>query len=120
LIADGANVIFDTVVINQSPNIVYNPATGEFTILAPGNYYITWWVATDGTAGPVNVAFSIVVDGVPVALGNAPVVTGQVNGDALITVGTVPAIVSLVNSTGADVVFATTVVQADIIIYSIS
>ncbi|GBF34312.1 hypothetical protein DCCM_3424 [Desulfocucumis palustris] len=60
------------------------------------------------------------VDDISVSLGNAPVVTGQISGDALITVEAVPAVVTLANQTGADVLFANTVVQANIAILTAS
>ncbi|MDI3481230.1 MAG: hypothetical protein PWQ97_885 [Tepidanaerobacteraceae bacterium] len=119
LIADNANVVFDTILASQSAGISYNAGTGEFTISEPGNYYISWWVVTDGSAGPVNMVFSIMMDASPVVLGNSPIVTGQVKGDALITVAAAPAVVRLVNQTGANVVFANTPVQANITIFSV-
>ena len=120
LINDSANVIFDTVINDQSENISYNAATGEFTISAAGNYYINWWVTTDGSAGPVNMVFSVSVDGISVALGNSPIVTGQLNGDAFITVSDTPVTVTLVNQTGAEVVFANIPVQANLSILTIT
>lgn len=51
IVTDGANVIFDTIISDQSNNIAYNAATGEFTIIGAGNYYIDWWVTIDGSAG---------------------------------------------------------------------
>ncbi len=118
LIADSANVIFDTIINGQSESISYMAATGEFTISEAGNYYIKWWVATDGSAGPVNMVFSVVVDGISLSLGNSPIVTGQVDGDAFITVSGSPITVTLANQTGADVVFANIPVQADITIFT--
>jgi len=120
IVADSMNIIFDTIIINQSANISYNSATGEFTISEPGNYYIAWWITTDGTDGPVNVAFTVTVNGSPVSLANSPVTTGQVNGDALITVAALPAIITLVNQTGGIVALASTVVQANITIFSVT
>lgn len=119
LIADNAVVVFDTILASQSAGISYNASTGEFTISEPGNYYVSWWVVTDGSAGPVNMVFSVTVDASTVAIGNSPIVTGQVNGDALIKVDAVPSVVMLVNQTGADVVFANTPVQANITIFSV-
>ncbi len=120
LINDEANVIFDTIINDQSENISYDAATGGFTISAAGNYYINWWVTTDGSGGPVNMAFSVSVDDSNVALGNSPIVTGQVNGDALITVSETPVTVTLVNQTGAEVVYANIPVQANISILTIA
>lgn len=118
IIADGANVIFDTIINDQSESISYNPVTGEFTISEAGNYYIQWWVTTDGSGGPVNMIFSVLVDGNEVAQGNSPIVTGQVEGDAFITVSDTPVTVALVNQTGAEVLYANIPVQANITIFT--
>lgn len=119
IIANGNNVIFDTVITNQSANISYNAGTGEFTLSATGNYYIDWWVTTDGSAGPVNMVFGILVDGMPYAQGNSPIVTGQVNGNAFLAVNAAPVTVTLANETGADVLFANIPVQANISIITV-
>lgn len=120
IIANNAAVLFDTVIIDQSPDISYDNQTGEFTLSAAGNYYISWWVAADGPAGPASVAFTAEVGEAPIAAANAPVVTGQVTGDALITVASAPATVRLLNTTGADVSFANLGVQANISIIKLS
>lgn len=39
-ILNEANVIFNNIINNQSQNISYSRATGEFTISATGNYYV--------------------------------------------------------------------------------
>ena len=120
LINDGANVIFDTVINDQSENISYSPADGVFTISANGNYYVDWWVTTDGSGGPVNMVFSLSVNGSSVSLGNSPIVTGQVNGNAFITISDAPATLTLVNQTGAEVVFANIPVQANLTILTVT
>ncbi|QHQ63195.1 DNRLRE domain-containing protein [Anaerocolumna sedimenticola] len=119
IIADGANVIFDSTLTDQSESISYNPATGEFTISKPDNYYISWWVTTDGSAGPVNMVFGLVADGTTIAVGNSPDVTGQVDGDGFLTVSNDPVTLTLVNQTGADVLYANIPVQANISIITV-
>lgn len=113
---DGDNVLFDTVVNDQSPNISYNAGTGEFTISTAGNYKVSWWVATNGAGAATLVTFGIVLDAAPPVLGMSPLVTGQVVGNALLTVAATPGVLSLVNETGDVVFFADTPVQADIVI----
>ena len=113
---DGDNVIFDTIINDQTPSITYDGTTGEFTVTASGNYFVTWWVAVDGTEGPANVAFAVEIDGTGPIIGNAPTVTGQINGSAFITVTTVPVVITLVNTTGATVSLASTAVQANMVI----
>lgn len=120
IITNGANVVFDTIISDQSEYVSYNAATGEFTLTGAGNYYIDWWVTTDGSAGPVNMVFGVLVNGSPVALGNSPIVTGQVNGNAFITVGDLPVTVTLANLTGADVLYANIPAQANITILTVS
>lgn len=117
---DNAAELLDTVIIDQSPDISYDAQTGELTLSAAGNYYISWWVANDGSAGPVNIAFSVAKNTTPVAAGYAPIVTDQVSGDALITVATTPVTLSLLNSTGADVSVANTGDQVNISIIKLS
>lgn len=119
-IANGANVIFDTIVSGQSERISYNAATGQFTLTGAGLYYVNWWVATDGSAGPVNMVFAVNADGTPVAIGNSPIVTGQVSGNAFISVDGSPVIVTLSNLTGADVLYGNIPIQADISIITIN
>ncbi|MFZ5975429.1 MAG: hypothetical protein ACOYU3_08485 [Bacillota bacterium] len=114
VIADGARIVFDTV-NDQSPDITYNALTGEFTLNAEGNYLVTWWVATDGTLGAPNVTFAI-RQGLLNIPSSSPLVTGHVSGSAFLTVTSTPAVVTLENNTQDTVLFASTPVQANIII----
>lgn len=115
-IADGSNVIFDSVLNNQSGSISYSGATGTFTVTAPGNYYVDWWVGTDGAGPSTNVSFAIDVNGVNYSEASSPIVSGQLSGEALVTVTTVPTQITLVNVTGQGVFVPTTPVQANIVI----
>jgi hypothetical protein len=116
LVADGAQIIFDTITNDQANDINYNLATGVFTITAPGNYYVSWWVAVDGSDGPIVLTFAVELNGGGGVLGSAPTVTGQINGSALITVVATPATITLVNVTGAAIVLADSPVQANLVI----
>jgi len=119
-ILDAANVIFATPYVNQLPsNISYNNATGEFTLTGAGNYYIAWWVATNGGPAP-SLAFSVKANGIAVSAGNTQWGISQVSGDALITVGGSPVTVALANTSGGTVNFATAAVQANISVLKIS
>ncbi len=113
-------MIFDTVLNDQSLNISYGVGTGIFTVTAPGNYYVTWWVDTDGAEEATTVSFGISLNGGPGILGSSPIVSGQLNGSALVTVGAVPATIELVNATGDNVFIPLTPVQANIVIIEIS
>jgi hypothetical protein len=64
----------------------------------------------------MNISFGIELNGGAGILGSSPIVTGQVNGSALVTVGAAPAVLALVNETGETVGFGTTPVQANILI----
>ncbi|MPW27237.1 hypothetical protein GC105_15825 [Alkalibaculum sp. M08DMB] len=118
IIADGANVIFDTTINNPSPNIVYDNATGNFTINEPGNYLINWWIAVDGAGASIEVIFTVEVAGGPsISAASVPPNTSlQLSGDALISITTVPSTLSLVNNTGEDVFLANNIVQANMTI----
>jgi len=113
---DGKNVIFDTTINDQTPSISYDATTGEFNIIASGNYFVTWRVTVDGIEGPNYVAFAIKIDGAGAIIDNAPTVTGQINGSAFITVTTVPVVLTLVNATGTAALLASTDVQANMVI----
>jgi hypothetical protein len=124
-IANNINVLFDTVINSASTSITYNAGVGTFFITEPGNYYISWWVNTDGAEAETSVAFGIrVVAGsivTPILSSSpAPVVTLQLNGSALLTVGVVPTVFSLFNSTGDTVSYATSVVQANLTIIQVA
>ncbi|WMJ87113.1 DNRLRE domain-containing protein [Anaerocolumna sp. MB42-C2] len=119
ILANEANVIFDTTITDQSESISYNLQTGEFTISEPGNYYISWWVTTDGSAGPSNMVFALLANGNTIALGNSPNVTGQVDGDGFFTVADEPVTITLVNQSGASILYANIPVQANISIITV-
>lgn len=114
-IPDGTNVLFDTL-NNQGSSISYNPATGLFTITSRGDYNVAWWVATDGAGPATSVSFAVEVNGVPYSTASSPIVSGQLSGDALVSITMVPATISLVNVTGDDVFVPTIPVQAGIVI----
>ena len=117
-VANNANVLFNSLINNTTNSgIIYNEPTGTFTITQPGNYYVSWWVNTDGAEASTTVQFSVVVNGTSVAASSpAPIVTTQLNGTALITVTNVPVTLSLVNTTGAPVTYGTSTIQANIVI----
>jgi hypothetical protein len=119
IIDDDDTVIFDTIINDQSANIAYNPATGVFTFTAAGTYLVTWWIATDGTEGSPTVTFTV-FSGMTAISGSSPLVTGQVQGTALLTVPVAPAAMSLVNTTGSSVALATTPRQADLTIVELA
>lgn len=100
--ANGSNIVFNTVVNDQSDNISYNTATGDFTITQPGNYFISWTLPIDGAGAATTISLSVEVNGVVYSTSSSPIVSGILSGEALVTVTTVPTTISLVNTTGED------------------
>ena len=118
------NVLFDTVINAPTSAITYNAGTGTFFITQPGNYYISWWVNTDGaeTSPFVNFGLRILTGGSGTILASSPtpVTTLQLNGNALITAVSAPMAFSLFNNTGTAVTYGTSPIQADLTIIQVS
>ncbi len=113
------NVVFNKILNVQSDNISYDSTTGEFTITKPGNYYVDWWIAvvSNGGTSATSVNFTIKVNGISYSTASSPALTGQLSGEALVTVTNTPAIITLVNTTGSTVsIPATLPVQANMVI----
>lgn len=119
-IAVDGNLIFDNILNNQSTDITYNLITGEFTLSQTGNYFVSWWVATNGSGTDTDVHFSIALDGVPFSMGASPIVTGEVSGIAFVTVGANPVVLTLINSSADVVSIGSTPVQASLVILELS
>ena len=107
-VLNNENVIFNTILTNLSPNIVYNNSTGVFTVLKAGVYIIDWWINTDGAEGETTVYFVL-----KTSVGNnvgasspSPMTTIQLKGEALVFLPE-NATFSLVNNTGASVNYGT-------------
>ncbi|AWI06930.1 C1q-like domain-containing protein [Clostridium drakei] len=114
-------VIFDNILINLSSNITYNTSTGEFTILQPGKYYFTWWVATQSVVGSNQANFVITPSNGAAIVGNSPLKTGELYGDALIEVVTAPVIVTLNNSNLGVVSYSSVVsIKANLTVLDVS
>ena len=113
-------IIFDTILNNQSSDISYNSSNGLFTLTKAGNYYVSWWVDTDGSSISSNVTFALAVNGIPISQGSSPIATSQVSGTALITITATPSTVSLINVGGGAVKLANTPAQANIDIVELS
>jgi len=120
-VANGTNVLFDTTINAPSANITYNAGVGTFFINQPGNYYISWWVNTDGAEIQTSVSFGIRVVSGPTILASSPdpLVTLQLSGSALLTVTTTPTIFNLFNNSGATVNYGTSAIQANLTIIQV-
>ena len=87
-IAVGGAVLFNETLVNDDPNVIYNPADGTISFLQEGEYYVSWFVVTKtglGTSGP---SFSIVTnEATPTyyTAGNG-IKTGEISGFALLNV----------------------------------
>jgi hypothetical protein len=113
---DNVNVLFDSLLNTSSPSISYDSNTGIFTISETGTYLVNWWVAVAGTAGPSSVAFALRLNDstdIPSAMPN---IEGQLSGSSLLTIGTAPSTLALVNTTGSAVLYGDLPVQANIVI----
>lgn len=114
------SLVFDMAVNDQSPDISYNPLSGEFTLTRAGSYFVSWWIATDGSEYSTTLSFSLFVDAAGYALGSTPIVTGQLNGSALVTVEAVPTTLTLKNISPDAVALASAPVQANLVILQIT
>ncbi|HAX53756.1 MAG TPA: hypothetical protein DCX82_17795 [Lachnospiraceae bacterium] len=123
-INNNINVLFDTTINAPASAITYNAGTGTFFINEAGNYYISWWVNTDGAQTETSVVFGIRIlsggSGTILSSSPSPMTTLQLTGSALITVTTVPTAFSLFNNTGVPVTYGTSDVQANLTIIQIS
>lgn len=122
-VATGTPVIFDTLISSQSPFISYNTGTGTITITQTGVYYINWWISTDGVDGGINLTFSIVTSAGDNIRASSPLVTGQIVGNALISViasAITPVTLQLVNVTGLTVGYGITPIRADLTIMNVT
>ncbi|MPM72951.1 hypothetical protein SDC9_119927 [bioreactor metagenome] len=113
-------MVFNTTVLDLSPNISYNSATGEFTISQTGNYYVSWWIAVDGAESATTISFGVSLNAGAPIIASSPIVSNQLSGIALISVVAAPAVVTLVNATGFTAFIADTPVQASMIILEVS
>jgi len=114
-VLNNANVIFNTILTNLSPNIVYNNVTGVFTVLKAGVYIIDWWVNADGAEEETTIYFVIETStGTSIGASSpSPVTTIQLKGEALVYLPE-NATFTLVNRTGAPVNYGTSQIQADL------
>jgi hypothetical protein len=115
-LANNATVLFNLITSLLNTGIYYNHVTGEFVLPANKNYYISWWVAVDGTENAVGVQFALIADNRTVAIGASMQTTCQLSGFALLTKGDVQMVVSLRNASNATVNYADTLTQANLVI----
>ncbi|HID0761850.1 TPA: collagen-like triple helix repeat-containing protein, partial [Clostridium botulinum] len=97
-IAANTNVIFDNTLLSTGSDISYNGGTGVVTITKTGIYYVDWWVTTQSSFSATYISFAIKTSDNKTIQGESPIKIGQVSGNALLNVTTVPYTFSLINS----------------------
>jgi hypothetical protein len=103
------NVIYNSVV-SILGNIAYDGITGVITLNVPGIYYFNWFVATAQTGSSATVpVFTLVSSKGDAIIGDSPNPEGEVVGFGIINVDIAPVTVSLVNTSGAVVVYSSTI-----------
>lgn len=120
LLEDRQAVLFNKLLNQSDMAIEYRGDTGEFILPAGQTYLITWWVTVDGTETLANVAFALTVGGGIYSTAFSPLVTCQLSGSALLTVGDAPQALALANVSGDRVRLAGTPVQANLVIATLS
>ncbi len=119
-VAINAPIMFDTLILNNSPNIVYNSTNGEFTISEAGLYYVSWSVSTDGAAFSAYASVGVEVVG-DVTINNSGIVpVNNLTGTALINIASTPQVVRLINTTPDSLFIGATPVQANIVFLHLS
>lgn len=119
MIENQADVLFDVVINQPGPDISYNSDTGECFLPADKSFYISWWIAVDGTETVSCPEFAVTVDDRVIAIATSPLVTCQLTGSALISGQPVPSVLSLRNVSRDRVRYAQTSVQANLVIMEV-
>ncbi|MFA6860151.1 MAG: hypothetical protein WCR30_02030 [Clostridia bacterium] len=117
-VANGANVLFDSLVLSTGDGITYNRDTGVFTIHNSGIYEVNWVINTNGAGEATSVSFCAEIGATVIdETSSAPITSLRLYGQGLFEVGRSPALLALVNRTGAIVTFGTSAIQASFIIH---
>ena len=112
---DNEDVIpLNTVINSQGSYATFNPMTSEVTLNQLGNYLINWWVAIGGSTVSPSLTISLAVDGNVHSNATSTISIDQVSGSDFITIATVPANITLINSTGNQIFLDPLVSSANI------
>ena len=125
-VANGFPIPFNNLVSNNAIGASF--VTGAITLNRPGTYLVNWWVAMNATedAESANdqtatvgqsdsqLSFSAALNGNIVSGSYAPCGTGQISGSTLVTVTNTPSTLQIVNSSGQNVLLASTTAQAGV------
>lgn len=115
-IDDNQPVLFNSVVSNANPNINYDSATGEISLLGAGNYFVSWSVQLNGSVSSTVLRFGIQINNSQIIETGTDLLALQLSGQALISVTAVPTTFVLLNLSGGTVVYASAPVVADLIV----
>lgn len=103
-VANGANVIFDTIEFSAG-NISYNNSTGVVTFNEPGRYIVNWWVVVNGGNGSNGYTFALTTSQGDIIEG-CGIGSGQVCGFGIVDVVAAPVTLSLVNASSTTLYYA--------------
>ena len=85
ILEDGDGVVFDKVLNQQGSAVIYDPATGVFTLTQKANYLVNWSIAAEGSQTAPYVRFALQVNGAVNSGLTMPVSVGAGGGSALIS-----------------------------------
>lgn len=111
---NAANVVFNHV-LYSSGGLNYDNTTGVVTFSQAGSYVVNWWLATATSLAPGGLAFALASSQGDYIQGTTPVKTGEMYGLGILNVSAGTTL-SLVNSTGCNVVYASGPVNASMLI----
>lgn len=117
------NVIFNTALSNTSNGILYNMRSGEITFFYSGSYYLNWWIGIGGSGDITSMVFALQDNEKTQTIISASeiIIAGQVCGNALLNITTVPRTFKICNFSGGFVQYSIVPpVQADLTIISLN
>lgn len=55
-------VLFNEILVNSDPNVTYQPLDGTISFIAPGDYYVSWFVSVKTALGVLGPNFSLITN----------------------------------------------------------
>ena len=114
IVESASPVAFDALNFNNTLGISYLPGSGKITVGRTGTYLVNWWVAIENAQSAETVAFALSLNGSDVATSYSDTGGGQIYGTAIVSVGSIPATLTLVNRSGDAVTLATAAGQGSL------
>lgn len=109
-------IIFNNIISNLSPSLSYDATNGTITINENGVYYISWWVAVDGSTIANFISLAISTSTGELIEASTSILSDQISGNALLNVTSAPITFQLINVTGNDIFIDDSPIQADLTI----